>query len=199
MSAQAPVTGFVLAGGQSSRMGCDKALLAVGTGPLIARVIERLRPWVDQVVVVGHADNAAHLQPFVAGEVIPDLASGRGPLMGIYTGLMHSETPLNLFVPCDMPRLDDRLMKRLFLAWRPGLAFVAGVEPDGRLQPFPLLCHLSACRGIGALLDRGESSLQQLRQLPGATLVSLGHASVSPNLNTPEDYEHYRRHYSLTR
>ena len=191
MSTQAPVTGFVLAGGQSSRMGCDKALLAVGAGPLIARVIERLRPWVDQVVVVGHADNAARLQPFVAGEVVTDAVPGRGPLMGIYTGLIHSETPLNVFVPCDMPRLDDWLMKRLFLTWRPGLALVVGVEPDGRLQPFPLLCHLSACRGIGALLDRHESSLQQLRALPGAELISLGHSSALPNLNTPEDYERY--------
>ena len=199
MSVHVPVTGFVLAGGHSSRMGREKALLSVGETRLIERVIEQLRLWVDRVVVVGHADNAARLQPFVAGEVVTDAVPGRGPLMGIYTGLMHSQTPLNVFVPCDMPRLDDWLMKRLFLAWRPGLALVAGVEPDGRLQPFPLLCHLSAYRGIGALLDRGESSLQRIRQLPGATLVSLGHASVSPNLNTPEDYEHYRRHCSLTR
>lgn len=197
MSAQVPVTGFVLAGGQSSRMGCDKALLTVSGGRLITRVIEQLRPWVDRVVVVGHADNVVRLQSFVAGEVVTDLAPGRGPLMGLYTGLMHSETPLNLFVPCDMPRLDDRLMKRLCLAWHPGVALVAGVEPDGRMQPFPLLCHVGACRAIGALLDRRESALQQLRELPGAELVSLGYAFVLPNLNTPEDYEHY--YSTLTR
>ena len=192
MNSQAAVTGIVLAGGASSRMGCDKALLTVGGQRLIARVIERLLPWVDRVMVVGHADNAARLQPFVTGEVVTDFVPGRGPLMGLYTGLMHSQTPLNLLVPCDMPRLDDRLVQRLFLAWRPGLALVAGAQPEGRLQPFPLLCHRSACRLIGALLDRRESALQQLRELPGADVIDLDDSVVPTNLNTPEDYERYR-------
>ncbi|MBI4354310.1 MAG: molybdenum cofactor guanylyltransferase [Candidatus Omnitrophica bacterium] len=231
------VTGFILAGGQSSRMGRDKALLSVprwrsgfsardpeatcrgmGQWLLIELVIERLRPHVERLVVIGNASNSASFRDLKVDAVLTDLKPNFGPLMGLYTGLMHSETPLNLFVPCDMPWVEAQVIERLLNALEPGIDMVASRAPragpvdecgaisratppetgalrdrgsDGRVYPFPLLCHLSACRIIGALLDRRALSLYELLHQPGSRLLTISEPELLrgfTNVNTLADY-----------
>ena len=185
------VTGFVLAGGQSSRMGRDKAFLPAGARLLIGRVIQRLRPWVDRLVVIGNAANIGRLRHLPVDGVLRDIRPGRGPLMGVYTGLMRTTTAVNLFVPCDMPRITGRLMERLLNARRRDAEIVASLHPVQGLQPFPLVCHRAACRTIGALLDRGERSLQALWRQPRTQLVRIDEPALWPaftNINTVDDY-----------
>lgn len=185
------ITGFVLAGGKSSRMGRDKALLTVGQWLLIEVVIERIRPHVEQVFVIGNTDNSPRLRDLRVDGVLTDLKPDWGPLMGLYTGLMYSRTPLNLFIPCDMPWIDARLIERLFNTWSDGLDLIASRGPDGRLYPFPLVCHLRACRRIGALLDRRMLSLQELLRHPKARLLAVREPELLrgfTNVNTLDDY-----------
>ena len=98
------VTGFILAGGRSSRMGRDKSLLPLGSGTLIDVVSARLQSVLGRVVVIGHPDNAPQLAQRLAQRVLTDVVPHEGPLMGIFTGLLHTHTALNVFVPCDMSR-----------------------------------------------------------------------------------------------
>ena len=148
------VTGYILAGGQSSRMGRDKALLPIGSRTLIELVMKRIQPLVDHVVVIGHPRNVQPLGELLKRKVLTDLKPGCGPLMGIYTGLMQTETALNLFLPCDMPWVEGRLIERLLKACHGEARVVASLHPAQGVQPFPLICHVKACRAIGALLDR---------------------------------------------
>ena len=87
------ITGFVLAGGASTRMGQDKAFLPFGASTLIESIILRIRPWVTRLCLIGSRANEHRLRDLNAGTTLIDGEPGCGPLMGIYTGLMHSETP----------------------------------------------------------------------------------------------------------
>ena len=190
------VTGFVLAGGRSSRMGRDKAFLPVGSRRMIELVIQRLRPSVERLAVLGSAVNIGRLRRLPVEAAFVDVRPHRGPLMGVYTGLLYTETPWNVFVSCDMPWIDGRLIERLMAASGGAFPMVAARHPLEGLQPFPLVCHASACRAVGALLDRGERSLQALLSGPGARLVRIEEPELwrsFTNVNTAADYHRVLR------
>lgn len=90
----------VQAGGQSTRMGENKALKLFLGRPLIQRVIERLAPVADELLVTANqpADYA-----FLRLPLFPDLKPGRGPLGGLYTALASAKNPVIAVVACDMP------------------------------------------------------------------------------------------------
>jgi molybdopterin-guanine dinucleotide biosynthesis protein A len=184
--------GCILAGGMSNRMGRDKAFLPIGSRPLIEIVAQRLRPFVERLVIIGNAHNLQRLrETLTADAMMTDVQPGYGPLMGIYTGLMHTETSWNLFLPCDMPWIDGRLIERLAGAAHGEAEIVASLHPTEGIQPFPLLCHVKACRTIGALLNRGERALQVLLRQPGAQLVPVNEPELwrsFTNVNTVADY-----------
>jgi molybdopterin-guanine dinucleotide biosynthesis protein A len=185
------LTGIILAGGRSTRMGRDKALLPMGQQTLIEVVIQRLRPCVERLMVIGGAHNAAHLRDLPVEAVVTDVKPGWGPLMGIYTGLMSTETPLNLLLPCDMPWVEGRLIERLVETCHGEVEVVASRHPVNGMQPFPLVCHARACRMIGALLDRGARSLEALLQERRARLVTIDEPGLwraFTNVNTLADY-----------
>ena len=108
--------GIVLAGGRSSRMGQDKALLRAGGGsPLVSLVVDRLRALVGEVIVV--SSDGARLGDLQA-RIVPDVYADAGPLSGIYSGLLATERQRALVAACDMPFLNPRLLS--FLLHLPG-------------------------------------------------------------------------------
>src|SRR5512143_3119304 len=90
----------VQAGGQSTRMGENKALKPFLGEPLIQRVIQRLRPVADEVLITAN-DPLEYL--FLGVPVFPDVRPGRGPLGGLYTALAKATHPTAAVVACDMP------------------------------------------------------------------------------------------------
>jgi molybdopterin-guanine dinucleotide biosynthesis protein A len=173
-------------------MGRDKALLPVGSRTLIELIMQRLRPFVERLVVIGNAHNVQRLRDTLSADVIlRDLQPGYGPLMGIYTGLMHTETPLNLFIPCDMPWVEGRLIERLAITCHGDTQVVASLHPADGIQPFPLLCHVKVCRTIGALLEQGERSIHALLHQSHTQLVKIDEPELwrsFTNVNTLSDY-----------
>ena len=101
------VSGVILAGGASRRMGRNKALLELEGRPLIARIAERLRSVADEVIIV--ADDTRHYEPY-ADRCVPDLYRGVGTLGGIHAGLQAATHDLVLIVGCDMPFLRPDLL-----------------------------------------------------------------------------------------
>jgi molybdopterin-guanine dinucleotide biosynthesis protein A len=122
----------VLAGGQSRRMGQDKAWLPVGGRPVVERVIERVAPLSDDLLLIAYADDAyRHLSARLVGDVYP----GKGPLGGIYTALQAARYDHCLVVACDMPFLDAGLLR-----------YLAGLVPGydvviPRVEEFPETLH----------------------------------------------------------
>lgn len=101
----------VLAGGQSRRMGRDKAFLPIGGRPAVQRVLERVVSLSDDVILVTNAPDK--YVPYTNCRIIGDIYPGKGSLGGIYSALVAAWYPHCLIVACDMPFLNTRLLKYL--------------------------------------------------------------------------------------
>jgi molybdopterin-guanine dinucleotide biosynthesis protein A len=102
------MTGIVLAGGESRRMGRDKAFLAINGRPMIERVIGVLRQVTQHIIVVTNTPEA------YAGcdvEITVDAFGQRGSIVGVYSGLLRSRDEYNIVVACDMPFLNSGLIR----------------------------------------------------------------------------------------
>ncbi|MGD0204917.1 MAG: molybdenum cofactor guanylyltransferase [Dehalococcoidia bacterium] len=114
MTSSVRVSGVIMAGGASRRLGRNKALERIGGEALIERVIDSLVPLTTEVlVVVARPEQAADLRlpPWV--RVVSDRYPGRGSLGGIFSGLEASAEPWSLVVACDMPFLNCELLRHL--------------------------------------------------------------------------------------
>lgn len=112
------VSAAVLAGGQSHRMGRDKAFLSLGGKPVIQRVLERILPLSDDIILV--TNTPEKYAPYADYRITGDVYPGRGALGGIYTALTAARYQHCLIVACDMPFLNTRLLRylaRLAIFW----------------------------------------------------------------------------------
>src|SRR5215208_4858139 len=102
------LTVCIQAGGQSSRMGEDKALKTFLGRPLIQRVVERLSAVADELIVT---TNRPEEYSFLGLPVFSDLKPGRGALGGLYTAIASATNPLVAVVACDMPFASPTLLQ----------------------------------------------------------------------------------------
>lgn len=103
------LTAIILAGGKSSRMGEDKGLMLFEEKPMIQHIIDRIKPLVNHVIII--SDNSSYQQ--FGHPVFEDLIKGKGPMAGILTGLQHSTTNKNVILSCDVPFVNEVLIKLL--------------------------------------------------------------------------------------
>lgn len=173
-------TGIVLAGGRSTRMGQDKAVVRVGGRRLVDLAVDVLAPVCSEVVVA-------------AGErVLPDLAvaqvhdSGEdGPLGGIVTGLGYVDTELAAVVAVDMPFADAALLVDLARRWSGEVAVVP--RTGERLQPLHAVYATAAVGRLADALRRGERSPTRAVLDLGALIVDVEDDRFAHNLNAAAD------------
>jgi molybdopterin-guanine dinucleotide biosynthesis protein A len=101
------MTGIILAGGRNTRIGTNKALLKVDGGTIIENTAAVLSPLFESLIVV---TNSPDSYEFLGLNTVPDLEPGKGPLVGIYSGLLASSDKWNFVVGCDMPFLSPELI-----------------------------------------------------------------------------------------
>ena len=97
-----PITGVVLAGGKSSRMGQNKALMSLGGKRLVDRVVEVMRSVFDDLLMV---TNTPDVYADLGMPMVQDVWPEKGSLGGVYSAIYHVATPYCLVVACDMPFL----------------------------------------------------------------------------------------------
>jgi molybdopterin-guanine dinucleotide biosynthesis protein A len=126
---------FVIAGGQSSRMGRDKAFLTLGGSTLLERALAVARCVSPEVTIVGQREKFA-----AYGSVIEDVYRGQGPLAGIHAALSGSAFELNLMIGVDTPFLDPKFVHYLVQQARTSAATVTvPVTSAGIPHPFDKL------------------------------------------------------------
>lgn len=103
------MTAIILAGGKSSRMGADKAFLKIGNQPLIKSQIGLLRKIFKKIIIV--TNSLPKYRGYKGIKIIPDIIPHRGPLGGIYSGLVASSSTYNFVVACDMPFINASLIR----------------------------------------------------------------------------------------
>ena len=146
------MTSIVLAGGRGSRLGGDKALETVGGKSLIQRVVEQLSLVSEQILIEG-SPRRFDLSTDWSIEYMEDLYSGKGPLGGIYTGLVASKSLYNLVVACDMPFLNTELL-RYMIKLAPG--FDAVVPQVKRIEPLHAVYSKSCLDGMKTQLESNQ-------------------------------------------
>jgi molybdopterin-guanine dinucleotide biosynthesis protein A len=102
------VSGVILAGGSSSRLGRNKALIEIAGQPMIERVVEQLCAAVSEIVLV---TNSREQFAFLGLPMVRDIHQGIGALGGLHAGLSAIRTEYGLVVGCDMPFLDSDLLR----------------------------------------------------------------------------------------
>lgn len=101
------ITGIILAGGKSQRMGTDKGLLLLNGKPFVAHICEALKPIVGENIVIV-SSNADY--DFLGHTRIEDLIADKGPVGGLYTALKQSKTKLNVILSVDAPLVSTELL-----------------------------------------------------------------------------------------
>jgi molybdenum cofactor guanylyltransferase len=126
------VSTLVLAGGQSRRMGRDKAFLDFAGVPLIERVIERVQSLCAETIIV--ANDAERFARFGL-RVVRDIYPGKGSLGGIFSGLQALSAEYALVVACDLPFLNDALLRYLIaLAPQADVVIPRSHKPTGKAK-----------------------------------------------------------------
>lgn len=192
----AEVTGIVLAGGRSSRMGQDKASLVLDGASLLARTVAALEAVADEVVIVrAPGQSLPPVQPAATLTIVEDDIEGQGPLYGMGTGLAAASAPVAIVVGVDHPFLQPALLRLLADRVRQGARWVLPIA-DRRPQPLCSAFARDALEVIRAHLDTGDRA-------PMAVAADLGMVrlpeeewrAVDPegwsfvDVDTPEEFE----------
>jgi molybdopterin-guanine dinucleotide biosynthesis protein A len=136
------LTIVVQAGGQSSRMGEDKALKMFLGRPLIQRVVERLTPIADEIIVT---TNRPDDYAFLDLRLIADLKPGRGALGGLYTAIASATHPSVAVVACDMPFASSTLIERMSRLLVEEAADVIIAKSDEGYEPLHAVYRRETC------------------------------------------------------
>ncbi|MBN2361779.1 MAG: NTP transferase domain-containing protein [Deltaproteobacteria bacterium] len=177
-------TGVVLAGGRSTRMRRDKALLPLAGRPLIAHAVDGLRSHTEEVLVsAGDAGKYAFLDLPVVVDREPD----QGPMMAVASTLERARHDTVLYSPCDVPRLPAVLVARLFRAVRGGEIAVPR-DPDGRFEPLLAVYRRSVLPELWRALAAGQRRLVHVYDRCDTRVVPLEPGEELRNVNTAADY-----------
>lgn len=104
------MTGIILAGGKSSRMGFNKAFIDIDGKPIIYKTVNLFKELFDEIIVVTN-DPCGYEE--LNCLTVADIFKGAGSLGGIYTGLFHSSSEYNFVAACDMPFLNKEAITRI--------------------------------------------------------------------------------------
>lgn len=186
-----PISIIVLAGGNSRRMGTNKALLTIdGRETLISRVVRNLRPLTDDVIVVS---STPELYADLGAKQVGDVFAGAGPLAGLHAGLQAANADLSFAVACDMPLVDCRLVRFMRLLTTGHDVVIPRVE--GQAEPLHALYSKACLPYVEKRLANGERRLIAFHPDVRVRFVEPDEWSVIDpsghsflNANTPEDW-----------
>jgi len=189
----APTSCVLLAGGKSSRMGTNKALLRFDDGStVIERIVSRVAPLCSEVLLVTNTpDEYALLGLPMHADAYP----GASSLGGIYTGLLHASQPRALVLSCDLPLLNAELLRYLLslpFDYDLLMPFIGS-----RQQPLHAV-YAKTCRpAMKAQIEAGDLKIIRLLDTLRGRIVN--ESELQPewfasfrNMNTPEDWESVR-------
>lgn len=184
--AQQEITAVILAGGLATRLGgVDKGLQPLFGDPLVAHVLQRLRPQVESVLI--NCNRNAERYAGFGCPLVPDrIADFPGPLAGLHAAFEAAATPLVLTVPCDAPFLPADLAARLAAALADGDAAVAA---SGRREPVFALYRRSLLPRLETFLTAGGRKVGQWQaELDCRTADFSDQPEAFRNLNSADDW-----------
>ena len=184
------VTGVLLAGGNSSRMGRNKALMPLAGRRLVDRALAVLAGLFDDLLMV---TNSPELYADLGIRMVPDLVTGKGALGGIHSAVHHAVAPHCLVVACDMPFLNADVLR--YLADQRAEYDVVVPNVNGRPQPLHAVYGKACLQPIARRLESDRLHVVgfypdvRVREVTAGELADFDPEGLSfRNLNTPEEF-----------
>jgi molybdopterin-guanine dinucleotide biosynthesis protein A len=187
MKDESNISGFILAGGKSSRMGTDKALLMIQNETLLQRMISLIHPFCRKVFVSGQNLDYSVFQV----EQIPDIISGCGPIAGLYSSLSCSSTEWNLFVSVDVPFVNEELLRLLIMNASDCDCVIP--KHDSGVEPLVAIYNRSCLPVMEEMIKTGNLKLQNLISILDTKYLNCNdliqkNPRLFHNLNRMEDF-----------
>lgn len=186
------ITGVILAGGSSRRMGSNKALLQINGKTMIEKVYEIMSSLFDDVMVI---TNSPDEYSFLPCRKIPDIYPGYGCIAGLHSALTATGTDRIFITGCDMPFLNPELIK-LLCNTSPEADAVVPVNMEGLLEPLHAVYAKSSLVTVSEMIAAGEKSILRLFERVRTTEIApseyahIDQAEASfSNVNTPGEFQ----------
>ena len=188
------VSGIILAGGNSRRLGQNKALIRLGTRTLIEIVLEKLRCLSDDIILsTNEFDKFASLDV----RMVRDIYGEGGVLGGLYSGLQSAKSPFALVVACDMPFLNLNLL-RFMILHAPGYDVVVPRLSTG-IEPLHAIYARTCLEPIRETLEEGRLRIVDFWDRVRVCYIEQDEIEVLDpqklsffNINAPEDLDEAR-------
>lgn len=192
MKKKTTITGIILAGGKSSRMGEDKGFLHLNGKTFMSHIIKALKPLVGDIIIVS---NNADYDIFKLKRVV-DVMEDSGPLAGLYTGLLHSETEKNIVLSCDVPLITNEVLKKLIEGFTSEVEVVQ-FESQGKTMPLVAMYKKQCMHQILKLLQTNERRLRfAIEQLEVKTIkLDPELEKTVRNINTVEELKEIKHEF----
>ncbi len=178
------ITGIILAGGKSSRMGTDKGFLTLNNKPFVQYSIDAIKPLVSEIIIV--SDNPDY--DILGYKRVSDTIKDAGPVAGICSGLKVSNTDYNLILSCDIPLIKTEILKKLIIGANNAFDIVQ-IESNGKTMPLIAL-YKKQCYGLFSnLLKKDERRLRvavsqcHIKNIP----LGINDYNTTMNVNTKEE------------
>ena len=190
-----PITAFVLAGGQSTRMGEDKAFVCLNGKTLLAKALQTARAITPEVRIVGPSGKFAEHAP-----VVEDIYVQRGPLAGIHSALTRTMTNLNLILAVDLPFLTSGFLNYLCQRAEGNDSLVTVPRAEGRWQPLCAVYRKAFTYPAERALEAGQNKIDSI--FPTVSVACVGEQEIKAagfsleifrNVNTQEQLRQVNR------
>ena len=197
------ITGIILSGGKSTRMGQNKSFLKIGDSYIIELMTHLMKSIFSKVLLV---TNEPELYDFLQVEIYTDIYKNVGPLAGIHSGLVNSETEKNFIISCDIPLMDKEMISSIIEY--PSDTLITVPKADGFIQQ---LCGIYSKKLLPVIekiistdIDQENRNNSQekrkckihnlIESVPTTIIDNIEnlngyHSSIFLNMNKPEDYE----------
>ena len=185
------ICAVILAGGKSSRMGSNKALLDFGGRPLISVLVDRIRPITNQILI---SSNDPDPYEFLNLPVIPDQYRGHGPLAGLHAAMLWKECSLYIVLACDLPNLQAPLLRKIAVLAK-GYDVAIPRTRDGLAHPLCAVYRRTCLPEVENSLLRGDNKMIEILLQSSLSIRWVGpeegHFKDTDlaNINTPEDLQ----------
>ena len=160
------LTGIILSGGKSARMGMDKAFIEIDGAPIIQRIYNIFEKLFNEIIIV---TNQTESYSRFKAKIVNDLIINRGVLGGLYTGLFFSSNPYSFCVACDMPFLKESLIQFLIHQTR-GYDVIVPRTEDG-LQPLHAIYSKSCLEPIKKMIGMGKYKIIDIYPLVKTKII----------------------------
>lgn len=177
------ITGIILAGGKSSRMGEDKATKLHNGIPFLSHIISVLEFFTSHILII--SDHSMHSQ--FGHNRISDMITDKGPLGGIYTGLVHSKTQKNIVLSCDIPFINIDVLNHLMAHYDSYYDTITYEE-----SPLLGIYHKSITQKILTSIRNEDLSMRKNIKRLRSKLLKIEQQMI-PHIQNINTQEHYKK------